>query len=177
MDRAVWAEFGGQWPRLVDEVTRIREQTGTTQAEPEREVVWSGGTESRGEARRRLCQDFFRQAVLSAYDFQCCMCDVDLAPLLVAAHIVPWADDEVTRADPQNGLCLCALHHSAFDAGLVSVDASLRIVCSRLVEESVSTLVRSALLDVRGRALVAPLRFPPRREFILQHHAKVFRTT
>lgn len=36
-----------------------------------------------------------------------------------AAHILPWADYELDHV--RNGLCLCKLHHWAFDEGLLTV--------------------------------------------------------
>ena len=56
------------------------------------------------------------------------MCDVDVRSLLAAAHIIPVADDGPD--DARNGLVLCALHHLAFDTGLIRVkpaDLSIEI--------------------------------------------------
>ncbi|MES3008416.1 MAG: hypothetical protein V4751_11675 [Pseudomonadota bacterium] len=38
----------------------------------------------------RRGQDFFRNAVLTAYDFKCCISGLSVQKLLVASHIVPW---------------------------------------------------------------------------------------
>src|SRR5690606_38558092 len=67
----------------------------------------------------RLLRDRrFSQNVLSAYQHRCAFCEVQLR-LLDAAHILPVAhpdsDDLVT-----NGVALCALHHRAYDAALVT---------------------------------------------------------
>ena len=64
-------------------------------------------------------QDDFRKIVLKAYKSECAICDVNLEPLLRAAHIVPVinSDDDTV----QNGICLCANHEIAFDKGLLQI--------------------------------------------------------
>lgn len=64
-------------------------------------------------------QGKFREIVLDAYNYQCAICDVNIPTLLRAAHIVPVVngdDDSI-----QNGICLCANHEIAFDAGLLQI--------------------------------------------------------
>lgn len=69
----------------------------------------------------------FRTNVLNAYDYRCCICGLQL-DLLDAAHIIPV--DERGTDETKNGLCLCALHHRAFDHALISVDTDYSILCS-----------------------------------------------
>jgi len=176
IDRQVWTEFDGRWPLLIDEVARIGRQNSNFGADADLPILtWTGATESTTAGKRRRCQDFFRLAVLSSYDSRCCMCDMDLSELLVAAHIVSWAKDELIRADPQNGLCLCVLHHAAFDAGLLTLDQSLQMVCSPGVRSSRSQLVRDALLNAEGRRITLPRRFPPKAEYLQRHYEHTFR--
>jgi putative restriction endonuclease len=74
----------------------------------------------------RANQHFFR-AALSAYDCQCCITGLAVPKLLVASHIVPWADDPKQRMNPRNGLCLNALQDRAFDRHLMFFDESLSV--------------------------------------------------
>lgn len=76
----------------------------------------------------------FRDRVLRAYEYRCCICGFDLRlghlPAgLEAAHI-QWH----TVGGPdieQNGLCLCALHHKLFDLGAFTLEpSSLKVVFS-----------------------------------------------
>ncbi|GBD12576.1 hypothetical protein HRbin24_00585 [bacterium HR24] len=71
----------------------------------------------------------FREEVLRAYRRQCAVCRIQLK-LVDAAHIVPvsvpGSTDEV-----RNGLCLCPLHHRAFDAGLLLVYPDYHIRVNR----------------------------------------------
>ena len=68
----------------------------------------------------------FRSAVLSAYGHRCAMCSVQL-DLLEAAHIVPHSHPEGSD-EIGNGLSLCALHHKAFDSGLVYIDPDYSVL-------------------------------------------------
>lgn len=67
----------------------------------------------------------FRRLVYEAYGHRCAMCGIQLE-LIEAAHIVPHAHpkgtDEIT-----NGICLCALHHTAYDQSLVYFDDQFKI--------------------------------------------------
>ncbi len=68
------------------------------------------GLERESIVRQRVNQQFFRKAVLAAYDCACCITGIAVSDLLVASHIAPWAIDKKNRMNPRNGLCLNALH-------------------------------------------------------------------
>lgn len=68
----------------------------------------------------------FRRDVIRAYKSICVVCgvhwpksDACRVPGVDAAHILPWADYDLDIVG--NGLCLCKLHHWAFDQMLISV--------------------------------------------------------
>jgi putative restriction endonuclease len=67
-------------------------------------------------------QDRFRKTLLRIYGRCCALCDTRATSMLVASHIVPWAQDSRHRLNPQNGLLLCRQHDAAFECGLVRVD-------------------------------------------------------
>lgn len=58
----------------------------------------------------------FRLGVFLRYGTTCSVCEINLAELLDAAHLVPKSDSG--SDDPQNGIVLCSLHHRALDRGL-----------------------------------------------------------
>lgn len=68
----------------------------------------------------------FRRDVRDAYDSRCVVCglrlpsgpDCEVAGV-DAAHILPWADYDLDV--PANGLCLCKLHHWAFDQQILVI--------------------------------------------------------
>jgi putative restriction endonuclease len=86
-------------------------------------------------AARRRRDPGFRERVLRAYEYRCCVCGFDLrigtAPAgLEAAHI-QWHHVGGPDIEP-NGLALCALHHKLFDLGAFTLEPTEhRIVFSQ----------------------------------------------
>jgi putative restriction endonuclease len=79
------------------------------------------------DAQRRRRDPAFRERVLRAYEYRCCVCGFDLriglTPAgLEAAHI-QWHHVGGPDIEP-NGLSLCALHHKLFDLGAFTVETS-----------------------------------------------------
>lgn len=80
-------------------------------------------------ARRGPESARFRRAVRQAYDATCIVCGLRLpqvgregTPGVDAAHILPYSKFDMDLA--ANGLCLCKLHHWAFDEALIEIRAS-----------------------------------------------------
>ena len=71
----------------------------------------------------------FRDRVLEAYEHQCAVCRIQL-DLIEAAHIVP-VDVTGSTDYTDNGIALCALHHKAYDAGIIRIDANYRVTVNR----------------------------------------------
>ena len=88
-----------------------------------------------GHADRRRRAPGFREHVLRAYEYRCCVCGFDLrigqlSASLEAAHI-QWHHVGGPDIEP-NGLALCALHHKLFDLGAFTVEpAEHRVVFSQ----------------------------------------------
>ena len=59
--------------------------------------------------------------MLASYNATCCVSGLRHDKLVIASHIVPWCHDTHNRLNPQNGLCLSALHDRAYDQGLMTV--------------------------------------------------------
>lgn len=85
-------------------------------------------------SQRRQRNKAFRERVLRAYEYRCCICGFDLRlghlPAgLEAAHI-HWHTAGGPDIEP-NGLSLCALHHKLFDMGAFTLEpSSLKVVFS-----------------------------------------------
>ena len=72
------------------------------------------------EVRQRVHQREFRERVLDAYQRHCAVCQLKRDELLDAAHII--GDAHIDGApEVANGIALCKLHHSAFDAHIMGV--------------------------------------------------------
>ncbi len=76
----------------------------------------------------------FRQAVIEAYNFSCAFCGLNIqSPDLIgweveAAHIVPHSING--KDELLNGICLCKLHHWAFDVGWFTLNENYEIIIS-----------------------------------------------
>jgi predicted restriction endonuclease len=72
----------------------------------------------------RIRQSKFRKDVLRNFNSKCCLTGISQPDLLVASHIIPWADKVEKRLDPKNGLCLFHLYDKLFDIGYFTIDPS-----------------------------------------------------
>ncbi|MGE0752591.1 MAG: HNH endonuclease [Variibacter sp.] len=79
----------------------------------------------------------FRRRVLSAYEHKCAMCGLQLR-LVDGAHILPAAHPESTDRTA-NGIALCALHHRAYDRGLVTFDTLFKVHVSESMIKKLTT--------------------------------------
>jgi predicted restriction endonuclease len=106
----------------------------------------------------------------------CTFCRLGDDRLLVASHIIPWIDDETRRADPRNGLSLCALHDRAFDRGLMSVGDDLSILVSRqLLDKShKAEMHRVAFVAIKGERMTLLSRFAPDPAALAYHRKHKF---
>ena len=111
-----WAEEPPKQPAAVDDIP-------PEEIEIRRREIknWKRWASYRGAKSAR-----FRQHVRTAYNSTCIVCGLHLPPTqfnsvagVDAAHILPWADYDLDEVS--NGLCLCKLHHWAFDEGLVLI--------------------------------------------------------
>jgi putative restriction endonuclease len=169
LDREVWDEFYGHWDELAQAVPAPRERDGTVfPFEPP-----EGPTTSERLLRVRRGQHFFRRAVLAAYDDRCCITGISNPELLRASHILPWAESEVNRLNPSNGLCLNALHDAAFDRGLLTIDEDSRVRLSPMLESSMPREAYEAHFErYRHQTIRQPERFAPDPAFLRSHRER-----
>lgn len=83
----------------------------------------------------------FRKKVYEAYNYKCAMCGIGLE-LIEAAHIVPHSH-EMGTDEIENGISLCALHHTAYDRSLIYFNKKLEI----LINESKMEYLEKVGLD------------------------------
>ncbi len=176
------------WPAYVqvDQADQDRVLVTTAPAEAPMQAPGTGAADRLGqlierryatiEAKRRLHQDAFRHLVLEAYVTRCAICNLPRRELVDAAHIVP---DRDARGEPSvaNGLALCKLHHSAYDANLLGIRPDCIVEISRaLLEVNDGPTLEIALKGVAGRALQAPRRIEQRPSVeLLEERYEVFR--
>lgn len=106
--------------------------------------------------KRRLHQTAFREQVILAYSGTCALCRLKHVELLDAAHIVP---DSQPGGDPvvQNGLCLCKIHHAAYDNNFIGVSPDYQAtVRPDILEEPDGPMLTHGLKELHGQQIVLP---------------------
>lgn len=172
----VWNEFNSDWERLAFESERLLgEMTNRTSELSDEVRDFPEGISREVIVRARVNQSFFRAAVLAAYNQRCCLTGLAVPQLLTASHIVPWAVDIKNRTNPQNGLCLNALHDKAFDCGLLTVTTDFKLKLSqRLRDKPTDHATRDFLRRFEGVTISRPRHFAPDPEFLRYHNENVF---
>jgi putative restriction endonuclease len=117
--------------------------------------------------RRRKGQDRLRRLVTDYYGHHCAVCDVDDTSLLVASHIVGWAEAPAHRGDLTNVICLCRIHDPLFERGYWSLSDELAIVTRPGVT---SRTIRRLLGELRH--FRPPSVYPPSRAFVESHRSR-----
>ena len=127
-------------------------------------------------SKRLKGHDYFRRMILATYDSRCALTGIDIPPLLLASHIIPWADNKKQRLNPCNGICLSALYDKAFDKGYItfSPDDYSVILSSALLENESKDYYDQHFGCIVGRKLTLPSEYQPSREFLAYHRDEVF---
>ena len=183
-DREVWEEFRSQWDSAVEESEMVierlipAEELSSRGRKPQYQLPrkpHSGPTEREATVRVRAGQQFFRKAVLAAYEARCCITGNPIPELLTASHILPWADFPEQRTNPQNGLCLAAHFDRAFDKGLVTFDEDLRLKLSPNLRCWLpDAALEREFLPMESSPLRLPERFQPDAGFLEFHRKNIF---
>ena len=184
-DREMWTEFYDNLPSLGTQSEELLHDLFTSDDTKEVEllsrdkvrlVAPSGPTETLATSKVRRGQQFFRQAVLTAYDVRCCISGINVPRLLVASHIKPWGKFPNERLNPQNGLCLSSLHDAAFDAGLITLDDKLSVVLSkRLRSFFPQPALEQSFVPFEGKQIRLPQKLSePSLDFLTYHREEVF---
>lgn len=181
-DKAMWVEMQADWGRFAIEmqqaVTALDADTELGapidgSPYPDEDADYTGDDRA-VQTTARVGQNFFRRAVLSAYDYRCCITGLSVPKLLIASHIMPWRVDTNNRLNPRNGLCLSMLHDKAFDAGIITVTEAMTVHVSRKHAVNADPFFNSALLAYDGKLLALPKKFSPHAEFLSYHRQHVF---
>jgi len=188
-DRGIWDEFQHNAESLAIESEMAADrfhvnlspeaaQRGETKKrirEPKERII-SGPSEALREVKVRLHQRFFRDTVLASYGLACSLCGNPVPELLIAAHIINWAKREDLRVNPRNGICLCSLHHAAFDCGFWCVDNSYGVVISKdLRAFAPNDALETDFIQHEGTKVRLPDKFWPEQEFLEHHRRNIFR--
>lgn len=162
LDAAVWQDFFRDPAEFLAAaeapIRHLHDEAAEYHMQPE-------GRDVAVQSFARRGQDFFRAMVLASYGNRCALSGIDAPDLLVASHILPWADTPAERTNPRNGLLLNRLHDRAFENGHLVIENDLRVTFSpRLSPVTREKLERTARTHLR-----LPDRFAPDPAFLQQH--------
>lgn len=119
---------------------------------------------------QRLHQQQFRRMVLRAYRERCTICSLRHVELLDAAHILPDRDPR-GEASVTNGLGMCKIHHSAYDANILGIDPDARVhIRVDILQEIDGPMLKHGLQEMDGRSLILPhnQELKPNRDFLAE---------
>jgi putative restriction endonuclease len=174
LDRNVWDEFFTQMGTLLS-MNAVAERAAEFSDAEKGFIVelteFPEGIDVIRSVKTRVNQDFFRRLVLASYDGKCALTGIDATELLVASHIVPWAEKTDVRTTPQNGICLNVLHDRAFDRGFLTFTDNYEVLYSR----DLPHVARDVLESIGSRELRLPSKFMPDASLIAFHRHNIFR--
>ena len=177
-EEIVWNEFHGNWDELAYESELILAKykgisvESTVDLSDLKEI--KKGKERESLVKTRVNQNFFRDTILASYNQTCCITRLQIPRLLIASHIIPWAKNAKERMNPQNGLCLNALHDKAFDKGLITVNPDYKIKLSDQLKTSLNRETDKFFLPYENNPILLPSRFAPDKEFLEYHSKNIF---
>lgn len=176
MEKEVWDEFHEHPDRLAFESERLIAQLSNSDIEHSAGINTEDlpeGKERIAVIKQRINQQFFREAVISAYNSQCCISGVGNKDLLEACHIVDWSQDVSNRTNPKNGLCLNPFFHKAYDKFYVAITPDLKVVVSdRLITMTSDDSFRNYLCHINGKKIALPDKFYPEKDFLAAHYER-----
>ena len=124
--------------------------------------------------KQRLHQASFREAVITAYNGRCALSGLPEALLLDAAHIISDKDEKFGQPVVPNGIPLSKIHHAAFDAHLIGIDADYKLhVADRLLVQKDGPMLE-ALKRLNGEMIHLPGRAKdrPDRDRLAQRYER-----
>jgi predicted restriction endonuclease len=180
-DREMWDEMTSDWERFADEIARTERiiandptLNDSQEESPDASASYIGETRS-ALIEARLGQSFFRAAVLSSYEYKCCISGLAVPEMLVASHIIPWRSDASNRLNPMNGLCLSSIHDRAFDRGLITISSDYCLLLSKRVRMITSnSFICHTFQDYADKPISLPQKFAPDPEFLKYHRENIF---
>lgn len=175
----IWEEFANDHEMLFQEAQRIKALLLNKTVEETLDISESDleGKERTAVIKQRVNQTVFRSMILSNYEERCAITGINIPDLLVAGHIIPWADSTPQqKLSPENGICLSALYDKAFDKGFITIspdDYTIQL-SSALREYETQEFFEKHFGAVEGREITMPVEHKPNRDYLAYHRDYVF---
>jgi len=176
-EKIVWDEFHNDWNELSYKSEQLLALYKKVPIESELVDTFPvfEGKESMTIIKQRINQGFFRKMILASYNNKCCITGSSTVEFLTACHIKPWNIDVKNRMNPQNGLCMNILYHSAFDQGLFTITKSNKILLSKELRSKNDPLIEELFVKYDNRDILLPQKFFPHKDFIEYHNEVIFK--
>jgi putative restriction endonuclease len=168
----IWNEFVNNQEELAFESERILAKYQQKTVEELHPELLINLPNVQGEVREHLVktrvnQTIFRQMILKTYRSTCAISGIDVPDLLVAGHIVPWAENAQERLNPENGICLSNLYDKAYERGYICIDTDFKILISKtLKDKTTKSYYQTYFGAIENRKIALPADYLPKREFL-----------
>ena len=102
----IWDEFCNDKERLFLEAEIIKSKMTKQPIEKVLHISEANlqGKDRESVVKQRVNQNVFRTMILNNYESTCAITGINIPSMLIASHIIPWADDEENRLNPENGI-------------------------------------------------------------------------
>lgn len=117
--------------------------------------------------RQRRGQSRIHELTLRNYQGMCAVCDVRDPALLIASHVVGWADAPEHRGNLSNVVCLCRIHDPLFEYGYWSLGNDLEL----LTQKNQPSVMICQILDGLS-CFRTPTDFAPAPQFTKRHRER-----
>lgn len=177
LDEEIWVEYSQDWEKLAYDSEKLIlkfEGKDIHKEFEEFDFEEKTGEDKIRKVKTRVNQNFFRQAVLSSYNFSCAITGLKITEMLIASHIIPWKDRKETRVNPKNGICLNVFHDKAFDKGFLTITTDFKIKVSNFIYEKYDSETVKWFKEYDNYKMILPERFVPDFEFLEFHNKNIF---
>ena len=178
--KPIWDEFAGDKEKLFLEAQRIKAHLLNKPIEETLHLTQKDmeGKERETIIKQRVNQTAFRSMILYNYEERCAITGINIPDLLVASHIIPWAESTSNqKLNPENGICLSALYDKAFDRGLITISPDNYTIClsSALREYETQNYFSKHFGHIAGQKLIMPIEHRPNCDYLAYHRDKIFK--
>lgn len=176
-----WDKFNENREELLFESESILAEKQGTTIEAKYESEFKDIKQLKGESRMcfvrtRVNQNVFRSMILNNYNETCAITGINDSRLLIASHIIPWADNVETRLNPENGICLSALYDKAFDQGLITIRPDdYTVMLSPSLRDTITHAAYTEHFGkVENKQIILPEEHKPNVDFLQYHAEEIF---
>lgn len=127
-------------------------------------------TERSGLITSRVGQGAYRKRIIHRWEYKCAVTGFDKLDVLIASHILPWAEsNDNERLDVNNGILLSPTYDALFDRHLISFENDGKIILSETI-----TPFAYQQIGVTGKESIKKLR-SENHFYLDQHRSQIFR--